>query len=153
MSMARVLIVDDEIGMLRSAERVLGHDYRVVTSRSPAEAIPLAKEFKPDLAILDIQMPGMDGFELMEKLREQDSGLDFILMTGSIHELDAKLIEAIRKEAFYFLQKPFDREVLQTLVERCLKLRRLDFENRNHVSRMEKELAEARAFQQCLLPA
>lgn len=152
MSTARVLIVDDENGMLRSAERVLGRDYRVVTSRSPVEAIPLAKEFKPDLAILDIQMPGMDGFELMEKLREQDHGMDFILMTGSIHELDAKLIQAIRREAFYFLQKPFDREVLQTLVERCLKLRRLDLENRSHVSRMEKELAEARAFQQSLLP-
>src|SRR5438093_7831696 len=138
--------------MLRSIERVLGHDYRVTATRIPREALELAKTLSPDLAILDLQMPDMDGFELMEKLEAADPELDIILMTGSIHELDAKLVRAIRKEAFYFLQKPFDREVLLTLVERCLELNRLDSENRKHVSRMEKELAEARAFQQSLLP-
>jgi sigma-B regulation protein RsbU (phosphoserine phosphatase) len=149
----RILVVDDEAGMLRSVERVLGHDYKVATTRNPREALELAKTFHPDLAILDIQMPEMDGFDLMEKLQAIDPQLDIILMTGSIHELDAKLIRAIRKEAFYFLQKPFDREVLLTLVERCLELRRLDRVNRKHLQRMEKELAEARAFQQSLLPA
>src|SRR5260370_4838864 len=118
----------------------------------PRPAMVVAKTFNPDLAILDIQMPDMDGFELMEKLQAIDPGLDIILMTGSIHELDAKLIRAIRKEAFYFLQKPFDREVLLTLVERCLELKGLDRENRKHLQRMEKELAEARALQQSLLP-
>jgi phosphoserine phosphatase RsbU/P len=152
-SMPRILVVDDETGMLRSVERVLGHDYKVAATRVPREALELAKTFSPDLAILDIQMPDMDGFELMEKLQAIDPDVDIILMTGSIHELDAKLIRAIRKEAFYFLQKPFDREVLLTLVERCLELRRLDSENRKHLQRMEKELAEARAFQQSLLPA
>lgn len=153
MSSSRILVVDDEAGMLRSVERVLGRDYRVIATRLPREAAGLAKEFKPDLAILDIQMPDMDGFELMEKLQAIDPELDVILMTGSIHELDGKLIRAIRKEAFYFLQKPFDREVLLTLVERCLDQRRLDSENRRHSERMEKELAEARAFQQSMLPA
>jgi sigma-B regulation protein RsbU (phosphoserine phosphatase) len=152
-STPRILVVDDEAGMLRSVERVLGHDYNVAATRVPREALDLAKTLNPDLAILDIQMPDMDGFELMEKLQAIDPELDIILMTGSIHELDAKLIRAIRKEAFYFLQKPFDREVLLTLVERCLELKRLDRENRKHQQRMEKELGEARAFQQSLLPA
>jgi len=152
-STPRILVVDDETGMLRSVERVLGHDYKVAATRMPREALDLAKTFNPDLAILDIQMPDMDGFELMEKLQAFDPEIEIILMTGSIHELDAKLIRAIREEAFYFLQKPFDREVLLTLVERCLDLKRLDGENRKHQKRMEKELAEARAFQQSLLPA
>src|SRR5262245_61394453 len=138
--------------MLRSVERVLTPDYKVAATRVPREAIELAKTFNPDLAVLDIQMPHMDGFELMENLQAIDPELDIILMTGSIHELDAKLIRAIRKKAFYFLQKPFDREVLLTLVERCLELRRLHSQNRKHLQRMEKELAEARAFQQSLLP-
>ncbi len=73
-------------------------------------------------------------------------------MTGSVRELDAQLIRALREKAFYFLQKPFDREVLQTLVERCLDLRRLEKENQRHLKRLEQELAEARAFQQSLLP-
>ena len=46
-----------------------------------------------------------------------------ILMTGSVDDLDEKLVRAIRSAAFYFIQKPFDREVLRTLVERCVELR------------------------------
>src|SRR2546425_4105149 len=95
--------------MLRSVERVLSHDYKVAATRMPREALDLAKTFNPDLAILDIQMPDMDGFELMEKLQAIHPEIDIILMTGSIHELDAKLIRAIRKEAFYFLDRKSTR--------------------------------------------
>src|SRR5215470_553599 len=152
MSLWRILVVDDEAGMLRSVERVLGQDYTVASTRSSREAVVVARAFKPDLAILDIQMPEMDGFQLMEELQALDPELDVILMTGSIHELDAKLIRAIRKDAFYFLQKPFDRGVLLSLVERCLELKRLDHTNQKQLQRMEKELGDARAFQQSLLP-
>ena len=152
MSVWRILVVDDEAGMLRSLERVLGHDYQVVSALSSCEAIRLAETLRPDLAILDIQMPEMDGFELMEALHALDSELDVIFMTGSVHEIDAKLIKAIRKDAFYFLQKPFDRGVLLSLVDRCVELKRLDRNNRDHLLRMEKELGDARAFQQSLLP-
>src|SRR5215472_7353072 len=117
MSPWRILVVDDEEGMLRSVGRVLGENYEVASTRSSHEAVRLAEAFKPDLAILDIQMPEMDGFQLMEKLQA----------------LDAKLIRAIRKDAFYFLQKPFDRAVLLTLVERCLKLKRLERTNRQYM--------------------
>jgi phosphoserine phosphatase RsbU/P len=152
MSLWRILVVDDEAGMLRSVERVLGKDYNVAVARTPREAIGLAATFQPDLAILDIQMPEMDGFQLMEELKERDAEVDVIFMTGSIHEIDAKLVKAIRRDAFYFLQKPFDRGVLLSLVERCLELKRLNRSNREHRLRMEKELADARAFQHSLLP-
>ena len=69
MSLWRILVVDDEAGMLRSVERVLSQDYELATTRSPREAVEIAKGFKPNLAILDIQMPDLDGFQLMEKLR------------------------------------------------------------------------------------
>jgi sigma-B regulation protein RsbU (phosphoserine phosphatase) len=151
MSSWRILVVDDEAGMLRSVERVLGQDYAVASTRSSREAVRLARVFQPDLAILDIQMPEMDGFQLMEELQALDAEMDVIFMTGSIHELDAKLIRAIRKDAFYFLQKPFDRGVLLSLVERCLALKRLDRSNRQHLLRMERELGDARAFQQSML--
>src|SRR5581483_1850830 len=124
MSSWRIIVVDDEAGMLRSVERVLGRDYQVASALSSCEAVQLAETFKPDLAILDIQMPEMDGFQLMEELQTLDPYLDVIFMTGSIHELDAKLVRAIQKDAFYFLQKPFDRGVLLSLVERCLELKR-----------------------------
>jgi sigma-B regulation protein RsbU (phosphoserine phosphatase) len=151
MSSWRILVVDDEAGMLRSVERVLGQSYQVAGTRSPREALAMAGTFKPDLAILDVQMPGMDGFELMEQLRALDPDVEVIFMTGSIHELDAKLIRAIRKDAFYFLQKPFDRGVILSLVDRCLELKALDRSNRAHMQRLERELGDARAFQESIL--
>ena len=68
-------------------------------------------------------MPDLDGFELMAQLKARFPAIDVILMTGSVDDLDEKLIRAIRSPAFYFIQKPFDREVLRTLVERCVELR------------------------------
>ena len=97
-------------------------------------------------------MPDLDGFELMARLKARFPALDVILMTGSVDDLDEKLVRAIRSAAFYFIQKPFDREVLRTLVERCLELRRRREEHRQNLKRLETEMAEARAFQQSLLP-
>ena len=149
---ARILVVDDEHGMVRAVERVLGGEHDVVGSHSSSEALAVARRFAPDLVILDVRMPEIDGFELMARLKAELPGIDIIVMTGSLDDLDQKLIRAIRGRAFYFIQKPFDREVLLTLVERCLELRWRRLEGRRHVARLEKELAEARAFQQGLLP-
>jgi sigma-B regulation protein RsbU (phosphoserine phosphatase) len=149
---ARILVVDDEPGMLRAIERVLGAAHRVAVSNSSPDAVALAADFKPELAILDIRMPGLDGFELMSRLKMLQPGLDVILMTGSLEDQDEKLVKAIRGRAFYFIQKPFDREVLRTLVDRCLELRWHRESNRRHLQRLETELSEARAFQLSLLP-
>src|SRR5262249_50768640 len=149
---ARILVVDDEPGMLRAVERVLSEEHQVVGTRLSRDALSIAGEFQPELAIVDIRMPDLDGFELMARLKARFPGLDVILMTGSVDELDEKLVRAIRSPAFYFIQKPFDREVLRTLVERCVELRWRREEHRRHLQRLETEMAEARAFQQSLLP-
>ena len=128
---------------------------RTITSSARAlsrDALSVASEFHPELAIVDIRMPDLDGFELMAQLKARFPRLDVILMTGSVDDLDEKLVRAIRSPAFYFIQKPFDREVLRTLVERCVELRWRREEHRRHLKRLETEMAEARAFQQSLLP-
>jgi phosphoserine phosphatase RsbU/P len=152
MKSARILVVDDEPGMLRAVDRVLSKDHHVVGTRLSREALSMAGDFHPELAIVDIRMPDLDGFELMAQLKARFSGVDVILMTGSVDDLDDKLVRAIRSPAFYFIQKPFDREVLRTLVDRCLELRWRREEHRLNLKRLETEMAEARAFQQSLLP-
>jgi phosphoserine phosphatase RsbU/P len=152
MKSSRILVVDDEPGMLRVVERVLGGTHHVIGHRSSRAALSAAAEFDPELAIVDIRMPDLDGFELMTRLKTQFPEVDVILMTGSVDDLDEKLIRAIRSPAFYFIQKPFDREVLKTLVERCLELRWRREQHRHHLQRLETEIAEACAFQQSLLP-
>ncbi len=152
MKSARILVVDDEPGMLRAVDRVLSKDHHVVGTRLSREALSMAGDFHPELAIVDIRMPDLDGFELMAQLKARFPGIDVILMTGSVDDLDDKLVRAIRSPAFYFIQKPFDREVLRTLVDRCLELRWRREEHRLNLKRLETEMAEARAFQQSLLP-
>jgi sigma-B regulation protein RsbU (phosphoserine phosphatase) len=138
--------------MIRAVERVLGAAHAVIGSQSSTDALSVAAGFNPELAIVDIRMPGLDGFELMSLLKARFPAIDVILMTGSVDDLDEKLVRAIRSPAFFFIQKPFDREVLKTLVDRCLELRWRREQNRHHVQRLETEIAEARAFQQSLLP-
>jgi len=152
MTGSRILVVDDEPGILRAVERVLGGTHHVRGTSSAKDAVSLAAEFLPTLAIVDIRMPEVDGFELMARLKARLPQIDVILMTGSVDDLDEKLIRAIKNAAFYFIQKPFDREVLKTLVERCLELQWRREAHRVHLQHLEDELSQARAFQQSLLP-
>jgi serine phosphatase RsbU (regulator of sigma subunit) len=152
MTGSRILVVDDEPGMVRAVERVLSDSYRVLGTSSSSDAMSLAGEFMPELAIVDIRMPEIDGFELMARLTGRLPDLDVILMTGSVDDLDEKLVRALQSSAFYFIQKPFDREVLRALVARCLELRWRREEHRRYVAHLEAELSQARTFQQSLLP-
>jgi sigma-B regulation protein RsbU (phosphoserine phosphatase) len=141
----RILVVDDDPGMIRAVERLLERDYELACVMSPEDGLLAANALRPDLAILDIRMPGMDGFELMRRLRADHPDLDVIFITGSMTEPDARLVRAIRQGAYYFIQKPFDRDVLQTLVERCLELRLLR-------AVADRELNHLRIAQARLLP-
>jgi sigma-B regulation protein RsbU (phosphoserine phosphatase) len=144
-SRARILVVDDDPGVLRAVRRVLAPDHELASTSSPTEALSLVERFRPDLAILDVRMPEMDGFELMARLKAAQPDVDVIFVTGSLTDPDARLIRAIRQGAFYFLQKPFDRDVLRTLVERCLELRHLR-------AVAERELTKLHTAQSRLLP-
>ncbi|MEM8930047.1 MAG: fused response regulator/phosphatase [Acidobacteriota bacterium] len=150
---SKVLVVDDEPAMLRAVERILHRDHRVSCHTKPEQALDAARQLRPHVAILDVQMAGMDGFELTRELKRLDPDLRVILMTGSVYGTDDKLVRAIQEEAFYFIHKPFDRAVLRILVERCLELRRLEDANRRHLRHLEQQMAEAQAFQQTMLPA
>jgi sigma-B regulation protein RsbU (phosphoserine phosphatase) len=81
----------------------------------------------------------------MQQLRAQQPNVDIIFVTGSITDPDAHLIRAIEQGAFYFIQKPFDRQVLQTLIQRCLELRQLRLQ-------ADRELQQLRVLQGRLLP-
>jgi serine phosphatase RsbU (regulator of sigma subunit) len=149
---ARILIVDDDPGILRAVSRILGRRHHVATAVSGEAALEEARKLRPDLAIVDIRLPAMNGFEVTRALKDAQPGVDAILMTGNAEEPDETLIRAIDEGAFYFIQKPFDRRVLLTLVNRCLELRELREQREQFLIRVERELEEARQFQLSLLP-
>ena len=153
MSRPRVLVVDDDAAHRRAVMRVLEAGCDVVSAAGARDALDASAAQRFDLALLDIRMPGMDGFDLMGELKVADPELDVILMTGSVTDTDQRLSRAIREKAFFFLQKPFQRDVLLALVGRCLELRGLAAEKRARAVQMESELAAARSFQESMLPA
>ncbi len=148
-----IFVVDDEPAMLRAVTRILERDFQVHGFSSPIAALDEARKLKPDLAVVDIRMAEMDGFELMNALKRQDQDVRVILMTGSAFDTDKKLIRAIREKAFFYIHKPFERAVLRTLVDRCNEIKTLEEANRRHLAHLESQLAEARAFQETMLPA
>lgn len=152
MNRPRILVVDDDASQRRAVERVLEAMYEVVSVPGADEAMARVRQGAFDLALVDLRMPGMDGLELLGQLKLAEPGLDVILMTGSASDGDARLIRAVRGGAFYFIQKPFHRDVLLSLVQRCMEIRRLQRAERAHAERLAMELEAARRFQDRMLP-
>ena len=112
---ARILIVDDDPGILRAVSRILGRRHHVDVRRLGRGGPRAGAALRPDLAIVDIRLPAMNGFEVTRGLKAALRDVDAILMTGNAEEPDETLIRAIDEGAFYFIQKPFDRRVLLAL--------------------------------------
>jgi serine phosphatase RsbU (regulator of sigma subunit) len=149
-----ILVVDDDLGMLRAVSRILARRmHHVVCVESGPSALERAKAQRFDLAIVDVRLPEINGFDVTRALKKDSPDLDVIIMTGNAEEPDENLLRAVDEGAFYFIQKPFDRRVLLALVNRCLELRQLREDRERFLTRVERELDEARRFQLGLLPA
>lgn len=106
MHMGKILIVDDEPSIRTALREILEfEDYEVCEAGSGLEALEVAKEEKIILAFLDVKMPGMDGVETLEKIKEI---YDFPIIMISAHATIDKVVEAIKKGAYDFISKPID---------------------------------------------
>jgi DNA-binding NtrC family response regulator len=139
MTKARLLIVDDEIDMLRLLKRAIGTelDWEIATAQSGEEALELIEKSPFDLALVDIRMPGMDGIELLERIKVFDPWLTVVMMTAfGVIEV---AVESIKKGAYDFLTKPFEQDDLIRLLEKALERSLLLRENLNLRQRIKKE--------------
>jgi len=124
---SKILIIDDEEVVLDSCCQVLdGGRYQIATARDGTAGLRLAQEFGPDLVIVDLKMPGISGFEVLETLRAADPTIVAIVITG--YSTVGSAVEAMKKGAFDFLPKPFTPDELRMITERGLERRRLVLE-------------------------
>jgi two-component system, NtrC family, response regulator AtoC len=117
---AKILLVDDEPGMLRYIKTLLEvEEHQVATASSGEEAIEtVEKGMNPDLVLLDLLMPGIDGLETLEKLRKLRPSVKVVIL--SCVNDTKKVVQAIRLGATDYITKPFQKAELDNIIEQCL---------------------------------
>jgi UDP-3-O-acyl N-acetylglucosamine deacetylase len=115
----KVLIVDDEERVLKSIAGVLEDEgFRVTTARSGEEAIGIFQQEGPDVTLLDIWMPGMDGIEVLKRLKWIAPDCQVIMISG--HATISTAMTAVKSGAFDFIEKPLSLDVLLMTIRRAL---------------------------------
>ena len=127
---ARVLIVEDEAAARSALEQLLRADgYTVDTAEDGVAALAIASDRPPDAVVTDLNMPRMNGMELLAKLRKQDNEVPVIVVTSLADMTTA--IQAMRAGASDYLTKPVDLDALAVALERALELREIRSEAQN----------------------
>jgi len=117
---ANILLVDDEPGMLRYIRTLLEvDDHRVETATTGEEAVErVQKGLQPDLVLLDLLMPGIDGLQTLEQLRKMKPGMK-VVMLSCVNDT-RKVVQAMRLGATDYLTKPFQKAELDAVIGQCL---------------------------------
>ncbi len=127
---ATVLVVDDEAAIRDSLHMILEYEgYRVEEAGNGSQALSKVGERAPDAVVLDIKMPEMDGLELLKALRERGYDMPVLMISG--HADVATAVEATRRGAFDFFEKPLQRDRVLLSLRNAVEAWRLQSENRN----------------------
>lgn len=120
-----ILLVDDEVRFGETLKQILSfYGYRVTVATSGREAISLLDNHTYDLALLDVELPDMYGYEIIDAIKENNRFLIPIMLTGN-GSLDTA-IQALRKGAYDYLKKPVDSDLLLKTIEKAIKHKQLE---------------------------
>src|SRR3954454_13317105 len=130
MPKSRILVIDDESAIRDSLKMTLEYEgYEFIGAATGQEGLTLAEREAPDLVLLDVKMPGMDGLEVLERLRNMNDALPVVVVSG--HGTISTAVEATKKGAFDFIEKPFASERVLVSLRNALDSRLLRDENRS----------------------
>ena len=134
----RILVIDDEAAIRDSLKMTLEYDGNDVTlAATGEEGVKLIEREAPDLVFLDIKMPGMDGLEVLQKVRHLVEATPIVVISG--HADISTAVEATRLGAFDFIEKPLERERVLVTVRNAVDTRRLKTENKSYRRDAEKK--------------
>jgi DNA-binding NtrC family response regulator len=126
--MKGVLIVDDEVGTRESLRMLLKNNYEVFLAKNAEEAFLQIKEHSPDIVLLDIILPDVDGLKVLEKIKQKEPDVIVIMITATRTVKTA--VEAMKLGAYDYVTKPFDTEELSLIIRRALSTQALEKEVR-----------------------
>ncbi|MBF0477072.1 MAG: sigma-54-dependent Fis family transcriptional regulator [Deltaproteobacteria bacterium] len=123
-----ILVVDDEVNIVKSLEGILTDEgYDVICAHSGKEALTLLEEEAPDLALLDIWMPGIDGLETLTRIKQDHPYIQVVMISG--HGNIETAVKAIKLGAYDFIEKPLSLDKILLTINNALKYHRLEEEN------------------------
>ncbi|MCZ6679402.1 MAG: response regulator [Candidatus Poribacteria bacterium] len=152
-SSPKILVVDDEPRNIRILQiQLTAKGYTVLTATNGQEALEMVKTASPDLILLDIMMPKMNGFEVCEQIRADESTqfLPVVMVTALSDTQDR--IRAIELGADDFISKPFDSLEILARVRSLVRIKQYQDALRQHNERLDEELEMAREVQESLMP-
>lgn len=129
---SKILLVDDTPANLHTLSHALGRDYDLAVATSGVDALEIARETRPDLILLDVMMPGMDGLETLNRLRQSDWGREIPVILLTADDRTATQVSGFNLGADDFIAKPIVIPVVQARVR-----------NRLEQSRLRRELARS----------
>jgi CheY-like chemotaxis protein len=136
-----ILLIEDEARLRHNLEVLLeGEGYRVVSAEDGAEGIQKLQEEPFDLVITDVVMPHVDGFQVMEYLKDYCPDAAVVAMTAYVSTESA--IEALRRGAYDYLAKPFDIDLMQVVIKRALEKARMQKAFRHYMGELERKVEE-----------
>jgi DNA-binding NtrC family response regulator len=133
--MRSVLIVDDEIAVRECIKMILKNDYEVFLAKNAEEAFSQIKEHSPDVILLDITLPGLDGLKVLERIKQNDPNITVVMVSAALTEKTA--LEANKLGAYSSVTKPFDIDELRLIITRSLSAKALEQEVKNRRKEMD----------------
>jgi signal transduction histidine kinase len=138
-SESRLLIIDDEEVVLDSCTQILeGGPYQLATAKDGETGLQLVEDLRPDLVFVDLKMPGLSGFEVLERIHACDPSIVTVVITGFATVTSA--VDAMKRGAYDFLPKPFTPDEFRLITQRGLEKRRLVLETM--ALRREKQMLQ-----------
>ncbi|WP_050616618.1 response regulator [Bacillus testis] len=120
----KILIVDDQFGIRILLNEVLQKEgYETFQAANGVQALDIAEKYSPDLVLLDMKIPGMDGIEILKRMKAKDQGIAVIIMTA-YGELDM-IQKAKDLGAITHFAKPFDIDDIRSAVKKYLPLKKV----------------------------
>ncbi len=141
---ATILVVDDDAMNLRIAEKMLESQFRIECVKSGREALEFVERVIPNLILLDLHMPGMDGFQVIAALRAQEKFREIpVIFLTADNDRDTE-IKGFREGALDFITKPFIADIAISRVNRILELSRLQKDLQTEVRKQTRTAEERR---------
>ena len=140
---AKILVVDDEDRNLRLMELLLtSFGYDVLTASNGEKALKKVYDIPPDVILLDVMMPKMDGFEVAKRLKEkEETSIIPIVMVTALNEVEDR-VKALKAGADDFLNKPVDKTELKARVQSLVRVKACNDHMRNYQKELETAVAK-----------